>query len=118
MYYVDSVNWCVHCVLGKLVEDKDNRFGKSGAELRPSPAASQVSKLVNWSCKKSETQHSRIFLTLYIVYLFTCLWLIYTCLSKLWYDMQVYWEEILRKILLLQVFFALLVTVEQFITGV
>lgn len=107
MYYVDSVNWCVLCVLGKLVEDKDNRFGKSGAELRPSPAASQVSKLVNWSCEKSE-----------IVYLFTCLWLIYTCLSKLWYDMQVYWEEILQKILLLQVFLALLVTVEQFITDV
>lgn len=29
------------------MEDKDNRFGKSGAELKPSPAASQVSKLVN-----------------------------------------------------------------------
>lgn len=105
MYYLDSVNWCVLCVLGKLVEDKDNRFGKSGAELRPSPAASQVSKLVNWSCEKSE-----------IVYLFTCLWLIYICLSK--FDMQVYWEEILQKILLLQVLLALLVTVEQFITGV
>lgn len=34
MYYVDSVNWCVFCVLGKFVEDKDNRFGKSGVELR------------------------------------------------------------------------------------
>ncbi|XP_034329054.2 nucleolar complex protein 3 homolog isoform X1 [Magallana gigas] len=35
---------------GKLVEDKDNRFGKSGAELRPSPAASQSLSVLAAKC--------------------------------------------------------------------